>query len=476
MQNQQLTRRNFILKLGVVSAILASPLMVTQLYAAPAGKLTGANLSGSPESLVISLLLSAPVKYKVFTLKSPDRVVIDLMQTTLEGNLKQGKHDRPPVASIRYATRAGGFLRVVLDVTHPVEVAANMAANSGQNTLSLTLTSQPGASDKSTSDTKPRNASQIKKAEPVEAAPVPVPQAQPDSRNHFIVAIDPGHGGRDPGALGKMGTREKDVVLGVARKLKARIDSAPGMRAVLTRSSDVYVPLRQRIDIARTNKADLFISVHADAHDRSGVHGSSVYILSDTGASSEAARLLAESENSYELRLGDVRLAGNSNKIASILLDLSQNATMDRSLELAKRTLKELAPVSNPLRSKVESAGFVVLKAPDIPSMLVETAFISNPAEEKRLRTDAYQQRLADAIFKGVSQYKQAFAPSRGLTYASSRGVNIGSSNQYVVRSGDSLSEIADRHGVSVTDIKRVNRLNSSTIQVGQRLKIPTST
>lgn len=407
MQNQHLTRRKFILKLAVASGVLGSGFVTSQLWAAPRGKLIGAKLSGNANALNISLILSAPVKYKIFTLSNPERVVIDLYQTELDGSLKQGNHDRPPLQAIRYAVRDDGKLRVVLDMANSVAVDANMSSSGNDNVLTLSVTNKAGSSSRSQRRRQAEKASsQQPESEPDDEGPAP------SSRANFVVAIDPGHGGRDPGAIGREGTREKDVVLAVARKLKARINAAPGMRAVLTRSDDRYVDLRERTEIARRNNADLFISIHADANHRANLHGSSVYILSEHGASSEAARLLADSENSYELRLGSVRLAGNSDKIASILLDLSQNATMDRSLSLAKRTLRELSSVSNPLHPQVESASFVVLKAPDIPSMLVETAFISNPEEEQRLRDAGYQQQLADAIFKGVRSYQKAHHPS----------------------------------------------------------------
>lgn len=470
MQKQQLTRRNFLLKLGSTAGLLSTPFISTNLLAAGLGKLTGARLSGNNGNIDISFILNTAVKHKVFTLKSPDRVVIDLQQTVMEGNLKQGKHNRPPLDGIRYATHGDGKLRIVLDLNKAVKMAYNMKAQGGSHVLTVSLRSV------NNSNIAGRTAAQ-KKA--VAAAPQRSTTRAPVNRGNFVVVIDPGHGGRDPGAIGKRGTYEKDVVLAVSRKLKARINAAPGMRAIMTRSNDTYVPLRKRIDIARNNNADLFISVHADANHSSRIKGSSVYILSENGASSEAARLLARSENSaYEVKVGDVRLAGNSAKVASILLDLSQNETMDRSLELAKSTLNELARVSNPLRRKVESAGFVVLKAPDIPSVLVETAFISNPQEEKRLRTSSYQQKLADAIFRGVKKFQVAHAPEtlhgrNQRTVARSSG---GSAKNYVVRSGDSLSRIADRHGVSVSEIKAANRLNSSKIRIGQKLRIPTRT
>lgn len=404
MQNQHLTRRKFILKLAAASSMLTSTVLTGQVWAAaPRGKLIGAKLSGNSKALKVSLMLSAPVKYKTFTLSNPDRVVIDLYNTELDGSLKQGQHDRPPLQAIRYAVRDDGKLRVVLDMANSVNVEPSMGSDS---VLTLAISNRSGS-------TTTRRNRQADKAKASSQESVPDDEGPtPSSRASFVVAIDPGHGGHDPGAIGKQGTQEKDVVLAVAKKLKAKINGAPGMRAVLTRTDDRYVDLRERTEIARRNNADLFISIHADANNRANLHGSSVYILSENGASSEAARLLADSENSYELRLGSVRLAGNSDKIASILLDLSQNATMDRSLSLAKRTLRELSSVSNPLRPQVESASFVVLKAPDIPSMLVETAFISNAAEEQRLRSPEYQQQLADAIFKGVRSYQKAHHPS----------------------------------------------------------------
>ncbi len=453
--------------------MFSSPLMIAQTLAASGGELTGATLSGSNNYLKFAMALKTPVKYKVFTLRAPDRVVVDLSGTELKGKLKQGSHDRPPLQGIRYAQRQDGTLRVVLDLSSPVAVDSSMNPDGkGGHILSILLKSD----------------------QPAAASPRPAPalaanrSTSTSREKKFVVVIDPGHGGRDPGAIGVNGTMEKTVVLEVGRKLKSLIDRKPGMQAILTRSNDSFVPLRQRIDIARRHNADLFVSVHADANPSSRVRGSTVYILSENGASSEAARLLAESENSYELRLGDVRLTGSDAKVASILLDLSQSATMDRSLEVAKSTLSELSRINNPLRKKVESAGFVVLKAPDIPSMLVETAFISNPTEEKRLRTADYQQRLAEAMFRGIHRYQLAHAqfnensispePETLASATSDERIepealgNIGQED-HIVQNGDSLSVIAEHYGVSVSDLKRENALRSNTIRTGQKLKIP---
>lgn len=417
MNSNKLSRRNFIFKLGALAGAVASGFTAPAASAAEAraGRLTGANLTGSPEKLTFSLQLDEPVEYKVFALESPDRVVIDLLNTSMAGKLKQGAHDRPPLKGIRYAVRDDGRLRVVLDMQEQVATKASMQADGSSNVLNVTMTpTGKGSSKPSKPEEKPAQPAKPDKKTLNKEKPASEPEQRPvtsePSKGKFIVVIDPGHGGKDPGAIGPGGTREKDVVLQVARKLKSRIDKEKGMKAILTRDSDTFLPLRERMDLAHQHKADLFISVHADANPSSRVNGSSVYILSEKGASSEAARLLAESENSYEVKFGGRSLSNTSDRIASVLLDLSQNAMIDRSLNLAKGVLGELAKVNDPLRNRVESARFVVLRSPDIPSMLVETAFISNPSEEKRLRTADYQQKLAAAMFKGVKRYQLAYA------------------------------------------------------------------
>ncbi|WGZ94721.1 MAG: N-acetylmuramoyl-L-alanine amidase [Candidatus Thiothrix putei] len=406
MNTKKLSRRGFLLKLSALAGAVASGFNTVSARAADAvtGHLTGANLSGTSEQLKFLLQLDAPIAHKVFTLDSPDRVVIDLQNTTMQGKLKQGAHDRKPITGIRYSERDNGSLRVVLDVAEQVTVKSSLTPDGANHLLTITL--KPNGKGSTGKSPKPE------KEKPKSAKEPETPATSEPSKGKFIVVIDPGHGGKDPGAVGANGTQEKDVVLQVARKLKAHIDREKGMKAILTRDSDKFIPLRERMDLAHKHKADLFISVHADANPSTRVSGSSVYILSETGASSEAARLLAESENSYELKFGGRSFNNTSEKIASVLLDLSQNAMMDRSLNLAKGVLRELSKVNNPLRRRVESARFVVLRSPDIPSMLVETAFISNPTEEKRLRTADYQQKLATAMFQGVKRYQIAYADS----------------------------------------------------------------
>lgn len=232
-----------------------------------------------------------------------------------------------------------------------------------------------------------------------------------DSDRDVIVAVDAGHGGEDPGATGRGGTREKDVVLAIARSLAVRINAEPGMKAILTRRTDEFIALRERIQRARLAKADLFVSVHADSIRDRAVSGASVYVLSEKGATNEAARWLAERENAADL-MGGVSLTDKDKTLASVLLDLSQSANISASMSAAERVLLALDRVGEVRKPQVQQAGFLVLKSPDIPSMLVETAYISNPAEEKRLKTGSHQDKLAAAIFTGLRGYFEQNPPS----------------------------------------------------------------
>jgi N-acetylmuramoyl-L-alanine amidase len=241
-----------------------------------------------------------------------------------------------------------------------------------------------------------------------------------ESGRDIVIAVDAGHGGEDPGATGHAGVHEKDVVLAIARALARRINSEPGMRAVLTRDRDEFLPLRERIRRARVAPADLFVSIHADSIANSAVSGSSVYVLSERGASNEAARWLAERENAADLR-GGVSLADKDDKLASVLLDLSQSATISASSTAAQSVLGALLSVGLVRKPQVQEARFVVLKSPDIPSMLVETAYISNPAEERRLRNPAQQSALAEALFTGLRSYFTGNPPD-GTRFALARG------------------------------------------------------
>lgn len=289
----------------------------------------------------------------------------------------------------------------------------------------------------------------------------------PTETRPFIVAIDAGHGGKDPGAVGTKGTLEKTIVLQVAKKLAERVNEAPHMIAYLTRESDEYIPLRDRTRRARMHGADLFISLHADGYPDSRVEGASVFVLSDRGASSEAARWLANSENASDL-MGGIPAEGENEMLAHVLFDLSQSAARTASYELGNHVLDEVKKVVKLHKPQVESAGFIVLKAPDIPSILVETGFISSPKGEKKLRSGSHQYQLAEAIYQGIETYLKG-RPRPILQPESRWTVN----RHLTVESGDTLSGIAAKYKVTVDQLKSHNRLKSDRIHVGQILRLP---
>jgi len=395
----------------------------------------------------VVLDLSRSVQHNIFTLRSPDRVVIDLKDSRLAKSLTSMPAGTGTVKSIRSAVRADGQLRVVIDLNTAVR--------------SRTFTAGPNAQY---GDRLVIDLHRTGNAEPVKRAS----EAYRPGRD-IVVAIDPGHGGHDPGAIGKNRTREKDVALAISRELAARINAEPGMKAILVRDSDVYVDHRARTNIARRGKADLFVSVHSDAVNDRRATGASVYALSLKGASDEAAKQLAERENAS---VGGVSLDGKDDVLASVLIDLSQNASLSASLEVGNDVIKEMDKVTKMHRRTVQQAGFLVLKSPDMPSILVETAFISNPSEEQKLRDKGHQGRLANAILAGIRNYFYTNPPpdtqiAMDLRRQPTRQV------RHVITPGDTLSEIAARYNVSTADIRRANKLSSDKIRVGQTLSIP---
>ena len=407
MDNSNRKRREFILKLAKVLGFAGGALLSPQL-SAKSSKRTPVSLLGVKELSLkrrgrsqqrLSFELSDSIKHSLFTLTSPDRVVLDLKNTKLRTNLKKRLKESVLVRGIRHASRNGNDLRVVFDLAQKAEVKTSLHKTSRGYSLEVTLSGKQILA---------RKKKAVKKVSQKTKQRQLAKKQVSRRRKRFVVAIDPGHGGKDPGAIGRNGTREKDVVLKIARRLYSRINKQSGMKAVLTRDGDYYVSLRKRMEKARSKGADIFISIHADANPNRKLTGSSVYILSENGASSEAARWLANSENSYETMLGGAYVSRSNKVLSSLLLDLSQSATIDNSLGIAKNVLQELGGVNSLLRKKVESAAFVVLKSPDIPSMLVETAFISNPKEERRLNSSHYQNKLANAMFHGIRRYHLA--------------------------------------------------------------------
>jgi len=292
-----------------------------------------------------------------------------------------------------------------------------------------------------------------------------IARAKPKQLRNIVVTIDPGHGGTDPGAIGYRKTREKMITLAIAKRLYSELKKEPGITPILTRSRDHYIALRKRLDRARDKKADVFISIHADAYKTRKAHGVSVFALSQRGASSEAARWLAEQENYSEL--GGVDLNDKSYVLRSVLLDLSQTATIAASLDLGQAVLSELGQFAALHNRKVEQARFVVLKSPDIPSILVETGFISNRSEELKLRSPRYQQKIANAIVRGIHRYFRKHAPMN--TYLA----EWNKSKHYHVKKGDNLSRVALMFATSVKKLKRLNRLRKNALRIGQLLKIP---
>ncbi len=354
--------------------------------AAHAAEVRGIRLWAGPDSTRVVLDLSGSATHSLQVLKNPDRVVLDVPGARLAPRARPAPAGA--VKLLRISRQPTG-LRIVLDLSRPIQAKSFLAAPNNRYGYRLVIDLGVGQG--------------------VET-PVKAEHAPPDARD-LIIAIDAGHGGEDPGAIGKNGTREKDVVLAIARQLALKISAEPGMKAVLTRNGDYFVPLRDRMRRARAQAADLFVSIHADAIRDRRVDGSSVYILSQRGATDEASRWLAERENASDL-IGGVSLDDKDDVLASVLLDLSQSASLSASQIAAERVLRQLNRVGEVRKPQVQQARFMVLKSPDIPSMLVETAYISNPQEEQRLRTPPHQAQLAAAIHQGVHDYFYANPPA----------------------------------------------------------------
>ena len=360
------------------------------------------------------------LEYTLFTVKDPERLVLDLESASLGAALAElhGKvvADDPYIEKLRVGRNRPGVVRVVLDLKTEVSAQAfslkPVAGYEHRLVLDIYPMVAPDPLAALIDQTEKAAAAAAAPAHDGEKLPGKTPVKALVTRLATIV-IDAGHGGEDPGALGRHGSREKDITLDIARRLKALVDAEPNMRAVLTRDGDYFLPLHMRVDKARKVRADLFVSVHADAFVRPHARGSSVFALSGKRATSEAARWLAKKENEADL-IGGVNLGLKDRYLAQTLLDLSQTATIDHSLRLGSSVLRELGQVNTLHKARVEQASFAVLKAPDVPSILVETAFISNPDEERRLNDDAYQDKLARAVLVGIRQYLAKNPPRPG--------------------------------------------------------------
>jgi len=461
--------------------LLLSLLLLITTATAWTAELDGIRLSQSENDTRLVFDLNNSINYKIFPLSNPDRIVIDLLSTSKPQNLRLPSLDKSFIKAIRYAVWDKRTLRVVLDVkspltfesqklgpsqNHPYRLVVDLhSATAIEPEKAAPLPEQVAREEVRSQPSNPITPPlTIPKQEEVVTAPtavVPVKTIKTLERRDIVIAIDAGHGGQDSGALGRRGTQEKDVVLAIAKRLARLVDKQAGMKAYLTRDRDVFIPLRHRIKRARDNHADMFISIHADAFKNKNAKGASVFVLSDRGASSEAAQLLADKENAADLA-GGISLEDKDDLLASVLLDLSQTASLEGSLEVANTILAGLKRVGNVHKKHVESASFVVLKSPDIPSVLVETAFISNPSEESKLKSSSHQNKLARAIMSGIRNYFQR-NPLPGSAL----------SQQHIVSRGDNLSTISQRYQVSVAMLKQHNNLASSQLKIGMILVIP---
>lgn len=414
-----------------------------------ASQVVGVRLWTAPDHTRLVFDTTEPTEHKVFSLKKPDRLVIDFSSTTLSKSFATPKIADRHLSGMRQAPRDDGSLRVVLDLKQPVRPKTFLLKPNSSYGHRLVVDLYPVEATR-----KPRVAKSTKDI---------------GKLRDLVIAVDAGHGGDDPGASGsRHRTKEKRVTLEIARRVKRLIDQQPGMRAVLTRTGDYYVGLRKRMKLARKHRADLFLSIHADAFKDKRVRGSSVYVLSERGASSEAARWLAAKENSADL-VGGVSLDDKEDLLKTVLLDLSQSATQHASFGVANKVYRQLRHVGKTHGKKVQRANFLVLKSPDIPSMLVETGFISNPDEESNLRDAGYQERMARAIMAGVKQYFSE-SPPPGTVLARQQK----KTQKHVIVRGDTLSEIADRYQVTVARLCRENRIRRDNhIRIGQVLVIP---
>jgi len=439
---------------GLIRLAWLFVLLLTSLALVPASaanadrlKVQGVRLWAAPDSTRVVFDVTGPVEHRLFALKNPDRLVIDLPNAGIDSKVSEALARGGVVKNLRSGPRNKKDLRLVLDLKGPVKPKSFVLKPNQQYGHRLVIDLFGSASAGNSAPKK------------IQATSTPA------ELRDLVIAIDAGHGGEDSGARGKRGTHEKDVALAIARRLAKLVEKEPGMRAVLIRDGDYYIGLRQRIEKARKHRADLFISIHADAFRDRSVQGSSVFVISRRGASSEMARWLAARENAADL-VGGVSLDDKDDLLAEVLLDLAQAATLEASDEVANKVLAEMKRLGKVHKKRVQHAGFVVLKSPDIPSLLIETAYISNPTEEKKLKSSRHQQKVAVAIMNGVRAYFTANPPPGTLLAQSS-------SRRHVIRRGDTLSHIAQTYGVSMSSLRATNKLTNDRLLVGKVLAIP---
>ena len=396
--------------------------------------------------------LSAASDYRLFPLSNPDRIVLDISKAHLSDAVVNGLSalSSGVLMRVRYARRNDG-VRFVLDLSQYAKAKSTVLPAGGKYGPRILVELEYG----------PKQAAKVVKSFASIAK----------EKRDIVIVIDPGHGGKDPGALGKYRVREKDVVLSIGKELARRINRVDGFKAVLTRSTDVFLKLRDRSKVARDANADLMVSIHADSFTRASARGASVWALSLSGKSSEMGRWLATQENSADL-VGGISLGDKDQLLAEVLLDMSMNSTIQMSLNVGNSVLNGLKGVARLHKNSVQQAGFVVLKSPDIPSILIETGFVSNGTEAKNLSSQTYRYKLASAVANGVVGYFTKNAP-KGSLVAWKQQRHAGYS--YTVARGDTLSEVARRNNVSLNKLRGANSLKNDVIWIGQKLLIPAS-
>ncbi|MGY4814860.1 N-acetylmuramoyl-L-alanine amidase [Pseudomonas chlororaphis subsp. piscium] len=463
------------MRIRALVAVVGLLLTALAVDALAATQVRSVRLWRAPDNTRLVFDLSGPVQHSVFTLTAPDRLVIDINGATLGGPLNVSTANTP-ITAMRSAQRTPTDLRVVVDLKKAVTPKSFTLTPNAQygNRLVVDLFDNPA--DAAPTPAPAPNVATVPAVPVTPTKPeIKLPPA-PAGKRDIVVVIDAGHGGEDPGASGSRGQHEKDVVLAIARELQRQINGLKGFRAELTRTGDYFIPLRGRTEIARKKGADLFVSIHADAAPSRAAFGASVFALSDRGATSETARWLADSENRSDLigGAGNVSLDDKDRMLAGVLLDLSMTASLTSSLNVGQKVLSNIGRVTPLHKQRVEQAGFMVLKSPDIPSILVETGFISNANEASKLATVSHQQALARSISSGVRQFfQQNPPPGTYIAWLRDSGKIAQGPRDHRVSPGETLAMIAVRYQVSAATLRSANNLSSDELKIGQTLTIP---